>query len=113
TMVRLYDLGLLFLLLFSLLLGLFGFGTLFAFLRFLLALLDNFGLGRNCLGGRHGFGWRHFFFLLQNNDVRQNTLRVSHQFHFLRIKRQIGRAELLTDGQAADIDFEFLRNIGG
>src|SRR6185437_15298515 len=92
---------LLFLLLFSLLfgfLGLFRLGALFAFLDFLLALLDDFGLGRNCLSGCRSFGGRHFFFLLQNHDVRQNALRVSDQFHFLGIKRQIGRAELLADG---------------
>src|SRR4029077_5542353 len=91
------------------LLGLFGlraFCRFLALFRFLLALLDDFWLGRRSLGCRcHRFRSR-LLFLLEHHDVRQHTLLVREQFDLRRVKRQVARAELLADGQFADVHLE-------
>src|SRR6266436_8433734 len=69
----------------------FAFGTFFA-LDFLLALLDDFGLGWSC-----SFRSRDFrgllFFDLERDDVRENLLRVGDQLHLRGIELEIAGAK--------------------
>src|SRR5215831_8050535 len=87
-----------------------GFGAFLAF-HFLLALLDDLGLGRHCAFCRH-FG-RLLFFRLERDDVSDDPLRVGDQLHLVGVDRDITGSEMHADHQVADVQLELGRNFAG
>src|SRR6266568_625931 len=86
-------------------------GALFALL-FFLALLDDFGLGRDRRGFRsHGLDG---LLLLdaQRDDVRDHSVRVREELHLRRVDGQVGGAQVLADEQVADVHAKFRRDFG-
>src|SRR6202000_3507944 len=81
------------------------FCALFAFF-FLLALLDDFGLGWSCACGC--CVGRLLFFDLERDDVSDDAILVGDQLNFLGIYRQFACAESLVESEAADIGAQFL-----
>src|SRR5205814_6183486 len=69
----------------------FLFGAFFAF-HFLLALLDDFRLGRRCSFRSHGFRGL-LFFDLERDDVRQHAFGLGQQLEFRGVNRQITGAQ--------------------
>src|SRR3977135_1521410 len=78
----------------------------------LLALLDDFGLGR-WRGGRRGrhLRRRHHFFGLRQDHVDQHHLGIADRLP-LRIDRDVADAHALVQHQFADVDLHVLGNIG-
>src|SRR5216683_8338463 len=87
----------------------FAFGTFLAF-DFLLALLDDFGLGWSRGFRGHGFDGL-LFFDLESDDVGENLLGIGEQLQLGGVDLQIASAERLIQHQTADIGSKFGGNI--
>ena len=78
---------------------------------FLLALLDDFGLGRCCSGYGDRLGGL-LFLDAQGHDVRQHASRIGKQLDLFRINRQIAGAKL-DASSVRDVHLEFGGNVRG
>ena len=45
--------------------------------------------------------------------MREHAVRIGQELHLLRIERQIAGAQILVQAQAANVDLEFGRDVGG
>src|SRR5271165_1641049 len=87
-----------------------GFRALFAFFV-LLALLDDFGLGRG--GCRRGDVSGLLFFNAQGHYVGQHAIGFGEQLHLFLVQRQITGTQCTVQRQIAHVRAELRGNVGG